>query len=75
MVFDKVKEVIAEQLELEADSITMESSLVDDLKANSVDVVGVVMALEEEYGIEFPYDDIDSIATVGDAVKYIESQL
>ncbi|MEX1376985.1 MAG: acyl carrier protein [Eubacteriales bacterium] len=75
MVFDKVKEVIAEQLELDADSITMESSLLDDLKANSVDVVGVVMALEEEYDIEFPYDDIDSISTVGDAVRYIESQL
>lgn len=74
MVFENVKSIIAEQLEIEESEIKMESSLVDDLKANSVDVVGIVMTLESEYDLEFPYEDLESIKTVGDAVKYIEER-
>jgi len=73
MVLDKVKEVIADQLELDVNDIKRESSLTEDLKADSVDVVGIIMKLESEFGMEFPYDELESIATVGDAVDYIES--
>lgn len=72
MVLDTVKQVIADQLELDINDITAESSLTEDLKADSVDVVGIIMNLEAEFGLEFPYEELEKIATVGDAVKYIE---
>ncbi len=71
MVFDKIREIIAEQLGLDADSITMETSFIDDLGADSLDIVSLIMALEEEFGIEFAEEDTDKIKTVGDAVNYI----
>ncbi len=74
MVLDKVKDIIADQLELDVKDITAESSLTEDLKADSVDVVGIIMNLEAEFGLEFPYEDLEKIATVGDAVNYIQSQ-
>jgi len=72
MVLDTVKQVISDQLELDINDITAESSLTEDLKADSVDVVGIIMNLEAEFGLEFPYEELEKIATVGDAVKYIE---
>lgn len=72
MVFDKVKEILSDHLEIDVADIKMESSLTDDLKVNSVDLIEVIIQLETEYGVEFPYDNIDSISTVADAVKYIE---
>ncbi len=74
MVFETVRNIIAEQLEISADEITMESSLTEDLKADSVDVVGIIMNLETEFSLEFPYEDLEQVATVGDAVRYIESK-
>jgi acyl carrier protein len=74
MVFDKVKEIIVQQLEVEADKVTMEAKLNEDLKADSVEVVGIIMNLEAEFGMEFPYEDLEKIKTVGDAVKYIEEK-
>lgn len=71
MTFDKIREIIAEQLGIDADTITMESSFVDDLGADSLDIVSLIMAMEEEFGIEFAEDDADKIKTVGDAVNYI----
>ncbi len=71
MTFDKIREIIAEQLGIDADTITMESSFVDDLGADSLDIVTLIMAMEEEIGIEFAEDDADKIKTVGDAVNYI----
>ncbi len=71
MVFEKIQEIIAEQLGIDADSITMDSSFVDDLGADSLDIVSLIMALEEEFGIEFAEEDTDKIRTVGDAVNYI----
>ena len=71
MTFDKIREIIAEQLGIAADTITMESSFVDDLGADSLDIVSLIMAIEEEFGIEFAEDDADKIKTVGDAVNYI----
>ncbi len=71
MAFDKIREIIAEQLGLDADSITMDSSFIDDLGADSLDIVSLIMALEEEFGIEFAEEDAEKIKTVGDAVNYI----
>lgn len=73
MVFDKVKGIIAEQLGLEADEIKIESSFVDDLGADSLDIVELIMALEEEFDIEIPDEDAEKISIVGDIVEYIRS--
>ena len=75
MVFEKVKNIIAEQLEKDPESITMELNLAEDLHADSIEVVGIVMNMEAEFGIEFPYEELEQLKTVGDAVKYIESRI
>ena len=72
MVFDKVKEIIASQLDIEEDKITLESSLTEDLGADSLDVVDLVMSFEDEFEVEMPDDSIESVKTVGDIVKFIE---
>lgn len=72
-VFDRVKARVGHQLGVEEDTITRESSFVEDLGADSLDVVELVMALEEEFGVEIPDDQAEKIVTVGDAVKYIEA--
>ena len=72
-MFDKIKGIIAEQLGLDAGEITMESSFVDDLGADSLDIVELIMALEEEFDIEFPDEDAEKVATVGDVVNYIKA--
>jgi acyl carrier protein len=73
MIFEKVKEIIVSELKLDASKITMEANLQNDLGADSLDAVEVIMALEEEFDIEFSDDAATSIKTVGDIVKYIES--
>lgn len=73
MVFEKVKEIIVSQLGVEEDEVTLESSFVDDLGADSLDMVEFVMVLEEEFDIEVPETDADKIVTVGDAVEYIKA--
>lgn len=72
MVFEKVKEIIVSQLGVEEDEVTLEASFVDDLGADSLDMVEFVMVLEEEFDIEVPETDADKIVTVGDAVEYIK---
>lgn len=72
MVFDKVKEIIAEQLDVDADTVTVTSNIQDDLGADSLDVVDLVMSLEEEFDMEIPDEAVANIKTVGDIVKYIE---
>jgi acyl carrier protein len=74
MVFDKVKEIITQQLEVDPAKVTMDAKLNEDLKADSVEVVGIIMNLESEFNMEFPYEDLEKIKTVGDTVKYIEGQ-
>ncbi len=69
---DKVKKIISEQLGVDASEITPESHFIDDLGADSLDTVELVMQLEEEYGLEIPDEDAEKIQTVGDVVKYIE---
>ena len=72
-LFDDVKEVVVEQLNCNADEVKEEAKFVEDLGADSLDVVELVMALEEKFDIEIPDADAEAIATVGDALKYIEN--
>ena len=68
--FDRVKKVVVEQLEVSEDQVTPTASFVDDLGADSLDVVELVMGLEEEFDVEIPDEDAEKIATVGDAIAY-----
>ncbi len=72
--FDKVKEIIVEQLGVEEDEVTPEAAFVDDLGADSLDLVELVMAFEEAFDTEIPDDEAEKIRTVGDAVKYIQDR-
>lgn len=73
MIFDKVKGIIAEQLGVDANEVKLDSSFVDDLGADSLDIVELVMALEEEFDIEIPDEDAEKVSTVNDVVEYIKS--
>jgi len=73
-VGDKVKNIIVEQLGVDADEVTPEASFTDDLGADSLDIVELVMAFEEEFGIEIPDDDAEKIGRVKEAIDYIEAQ-
>ena len=74
-IFEKVKELIADQLDVaDKEGITEASSITDDLGADSLDVVDLVMALEDEFSVEIPEDEVENIKTVGDIVKYIEDK-
>lgn len=73
MEFERVKNVIVYQLSVDADEVTLEASFVDDLGADSLDVVELIMGLETEFDIEIPDEDAEKISTVGDAVEYIKS--
>ena len=72
MIFEKVAAILAEQLDAEEDAITLDTSLVDDLGADSLDVVDLVMTLEDEFDMEIPDEDITEVRTVGGVVKYLE---
>jgi acyl carrier protein len=71
-VAERVKKIVIDHLGVEADKVTEGASFIDDLGADSLDTVELVMAFEEEFGVEIPDDAADSILTVGDAVKFIE---
>ena len=73
-VVDKVKSIIVEQLGVKSEEVTPASSFIDDLGADSLDTVELVMALEEEFGIEIPDEDAEKMTTVGEAIKYIEEK-
>ena len=73
MIFEKVREIIVEQLGVEEDDVTMESSFIDDLGADSLDIVELIMALEEEFDLEIPDNEAEKITTVGDVVEYIKN--
>lgn len=74
MVFDKVKEIIADKLSVNGDDITKESSFIEDLGADSLDIVELIMALEDELEMEIPDEEAEKFVTVGDVVNYIKSQ-
>lgn len=73
-IAEKVKTVIAEQLGVKPEEVTNDAKFVDDLGADSLDTVELVMALEEEYGVEIPDEDAEKLTTVGEAIKYIEEK-
>lgn len=75
MVFGKVKKIIVDQLDVEEDKVTEAASITDDLGADSLDVVDLVMSFEEEFDIEIPDDQVEKIKTVGDIVKFIEEKV
>lgn len=72
MVLDKIKDIVVEQLSVDEDKVTMDASITEDLGADSLDIVDLVMAIEEEFELEIPDDAVEGIKTVGDIVKYIE---
>ena len=72
MVFEKVKAILSEQFDVEEDTITNDTSITEDLGADSLDVVDLLMSIEDEFEIEVPATEIENIKTVGELVKYIE---
>ena len=75
MVLEKVKVILAEQFDVEEDSLTNDTDLQDDLGADSLDVVDLLMSIEDEFEIEIPDEEIEHIRTVGELVNYIESNI
>ena len=73
-MLEKMKEMIAEQLNCEADSITMETSFKEDLGADSLDLFELVMALEDEYSVEIPSEDLEKLTTVGKVMDYLKEK-
>ncbi len=75
MVFEKVREIIAEQLGTDENNVTIDTHLMKDLEADSLDAVEIIMAIEDEYDIEIPDEDAEKFQSVSDLVKFIESNL
>ncbi|MBQ6569209.1 MAG: acyl carrier protein [Clostridia bacterium] len=75
MVLDKVKAILAEQFDVDTDSINAETNIEEDLGADSLDVFDVLMSIEDEFSIEIPDEDLESLKTVGVLVNYIESKI
>ena len=75
MVFDKIKEIIMEQLSVDESMVTMETNLMKDLEADSLDAVEIIMAIEEEYGIEIPDEEAERFQSASDIVEYVEEQV
>jgi acyl carrier protein len=72
--FERVRKVLAEQLDISEDEVTLQASIMDDLGADSLDVVEIIMALEEEFGIEIPDEEAEKIANVGQIVAYVDEK-
>ena len=70
--FERIRELLAEQLDIDEDKITMDSDILEDFEADSLDVVDMVMTLEDEFGVEVPDEQIENFNTVGDVVRYVE---
>lgn len=73
-VADKIKSIIAEQLGVKVEEVNPQASFIDDLGADSLDTVELIMALEEEFSVEIPDEDAEKMTTVGDAIRYIEEK-
>lgn len=74
MIFEKVRSIIVEQLDVDEEKVTLTANIQDDLGADSLDIVDLVMSFEEEFDMEIPDDQVENIKTVGDIVKYIEEK-
>ncbi len=75
MTFEKITAILAEQLDADKDTMTMDTKIADDLGADSLDLVDLLMSVEDEFGIEIPDEDVENISTIGDIVEYINSKL
>lgn len=75
MTFDKIKEIIIEQLSVDEDAVTMDTHLMKDLEADSLDAVEIIMAIEDEFEIEIPDEDAEKFQSVADIVKYVEERI
>ncbi len=73
MVLETIKEILSQQFEVEEDEITVETTLADDLGADSLDVVDLLMSIEDEFNVEIPDEEVENIKTVGSLVEYIEA--
>lgn len=73
-MLEKIKEIVADQLGIDEDDIKLESNFKEDLEADSLDLFELVMALEEEYGVEIPSEDLEKIATVNDIIEYLKNK-
>ena len=71
-IFEKIRDLLAEQLDIPADSITPDSDIIDDLEADSLTVLDMVMTLEDEFDLEIPDEDVEKLRTVGSVVSYVE---
>ena len=74
MLFEKIKEILVEQLGVDEEDVTMDASFIDDLGADSLDIVELIMAMEEEFEIEISEEDAENISTVGSAIEYIKER-
>ena len=74
-IFEQVKKILCDQLDLDDEQVTEDSEVIDDLGADSLDIVDLVMTLEEEFDTQIPDEDIENLRTVGDIVKYIEDRV
>ena len=72
-MFEKIQEIIADKLSIDAEEITLDSSFIDDLNADSLDIVELIMALEDELDMEIPDEDVENFKTVGDVVNYVKT--
>ena len=70
--FERIRELLAEQLDIDEEKITMDSNILEDFEADSLDVVDMVMSLEDEFGVEIPDEEIENLPSVGDVVRYVE---
>ncbi len=75
MVFEKVRKILCDQLDVEEDKVTMDANIGEDLGADSLDIVDLIMSLEEEFDCEIPDEEVEGIKTVSDIVKYIEANI
>ena len=75
MTFDKIKDIIIEQLQVEESDVNMDTNLMKDLSADSLDAVEIIMAIEDTFGIEIPDEDAEKFQSVGDIVKYVEEKI
>ena len=73
MVLEKIKEILVDQLGIDESEVVPEASFIDDLAADSLDIVELIMTMEEEFGIEIPEEEVETLTTVGAAVEYIKS--
>ncbi len=75
MVFEKVRDILCDQLDVNEEEVTMDSSIAEDLGADSLDVVDLIMSLEDEFDLEVPDEQVEAIKTVGDLVRFIEQSV